>query len=49
MFHMQADGLMFGALGALQQGHERFERIYCTSDALALAPAGTHLRRVWAR
>lgn len=27
-FHMQADGLMFGALGALQQGHERFERIY---------------------
>jgi peptidoglycan/LPS O-acetylase OafA/YrhL len=28
MFHMQADGLMFGALGALQQGHQRFERIY---------------------
>ncbi|MGA8937708.1 MAG: acyltransferase [Acidobacteriaceae bacterium] len=28
MFHMQADGLMYGALGALQQGHERFERIY---------------------
>jgi peptidoglycan/LPS O-acetylase OafA/YrhL len=28
MFHMQADGLMFGALGALQQGHTRFERIY---------------------
>lgn len=28
MFHMQADGLMFGALGALQQGHDRFERIY---------------------
>jgi peptidoglycan/LPS O-acetylase OafA/YrhL len=28
MFQMQADGLMFGALGALQQGHERFERIY---------------------
>ncbi len=28
MFHMQADGLMFGALGALQQGHPRFERIY---------------------
>ena len=28
MFHMQADGLMFGALGALQQGHARFERIY---------------------
>ncbi len=28
MFHMQADGLMFGALGALQQGHSRFERIY---------------------
>jgi peptidoglycan/LPS O-acetylase OafA/YrhL len=27
-FHMQADGLMFGALGALQQGHARFERIY---------------------
>lgn len=27
-FHMQADGLMFGALGALQQGHERFERLY---------------------
>ncbi len=28
MFHMQADGLMFGAIGALQQGQERFERIY---------------------
>ena len=28
MFHMQADGLMFGALGALQQGHARFEIIY---------------------
>jgi peptidoglycan/LPS O-acetylase OafA/YrhL len=28
MFHMQADGLMFGALGTLQQGHPRFERIY---------------------
>jgi peptidoglycan/LPS O-acetylase OafA/YrhL len=28
MFHMQADGLMFGALGALQQGRPRFERIY---------------------
>jgi peptidoglycan/LPS O-acetylase OafA/YrhL len=28
MFHMQADGLMFGALGALQQGHTRFEQIY---------------------
>lgn len=28
MFHMQADGLMFGAVGALQQGHVRFERIY---------------------
>lgn len=28
MFHMQADGLMFGSLGALQQGHPRFERIY---------------------
>jgi len=28
MFHMQADGLMFGALGALQQGHPRFEKIY---------------------
>src|ERR1700679_871835 len=28
MFHMQADGLMFGALGALHQGHARFERIY---------------------
>jgi peptidoglycan/LPS O-acetylase OafA/YrhL len=28
MFHMQADGLMFGAVGALQQGHARFERIY---------------------
>jgi peptidoglycan/LPS O-acetylase OafA/YrhL len=28
MFHMQADGLMFGALGALQQGHPLFERIY---------------------
>ncbi len=28
MFHMQADGLMFGALGALQQGRDRFEQIY---------------------
>jgi peptidoglycan/LPS O-acetylase OafA/YrhL len=28
MFHMQADGLMFGAIGALQQGHARFERVY---------------------
>ena len=28
MFHMQADGLMFGAFGALQQGHPRFERLY---------------------
>jgi peptidoglycan/LPS O-acetylase OafA/YrhL len=28
MFHMQADGLMFGCLGALQQGHPRFERMY---------------------
>jgi peptidoglycan/LPS O-acetylase OafA/YrhL len=27
-FHMQADGLMFGALGALQQGHARFEKLY---------------------
>jgi peptidoglycan/LPS O-acetylase OafA/YrhL len=27
-FHMQADGLMFGALGALQQGHERFEKLF---------------------
>lgn len=27
-FHMNSDGLMFGALGALQQGHERFERVY---------------------
>jgi peptidoglycan/LPS O-acetylase OafA/YrhL len=27
-FHMNSDGLMFGALGALQQGHERFESIY---------------------
>jgi peptidoglycan/LPS O-acetylase OafA/YrhL len=27
-FHMQADGLMFGALGALQQGHAKFERFY---------------------
>ena len=27
-FHMQADGLMFGALGALQQGHQNFERLY---------------------
>lgn len=27
-FHMQADGLMFGALGALQQGHARFEQLY---------------------
>ncbi len=28
MFHMQADGLMFGAFGALQQGHPSFERLY---------------------
>jgi peptidoglycan/LPS O-acetylase OafA/YrhL len=28
MFHMRADGLMFGALGALLQGEPRFERIY---------------------
>ena len=28
MFHMQADGLMFGALGALQQGRARFEGVY---------------------
>ncbi len=28
MFHMQADGLMFGVLGALQQGQPRFERLY---------------------
>jgi peptidoglycan/LPS O-acetylase OafA/YrhL len=28
MFHMQADGLMFGCLGALQQGHPSFERLY---------------------
>lgn len=27
-FHMQADGLMFGALGALQQGHVTFEKLY---------------------
>jgi peptidoglycan/LPS O-acetylase OafA/YrhL len=27
-FHMQADGLMFGALGALQQGHQGFEKLY---------------------
>ena len=27
-FHMSADGLMFGALGALQQGHHRFEKLY---------------------
>ena len=27
-FHMQADGLMFGAFGALQQGHRRFEALY---------------------
>jgi peptidoglycan/LPS O-acetylase OafA/YrhL len=27
-FHMNSDGLMFGALGALQQGHARFETIY---------------------
>jgi peptidoglycan/LPS O-acetylase OafA/YrhL len=27
-FHMQADGLMFGALGAMQQGHARFEKVY---------------------
>jgi peptidoglycan/LPS O-acetylase OafA/YrhL len=30
-FHMQADGLAFGALGALLQGHERFERFYKTT------------------
>jgi len=29
-FHMSADGLMFGALGALQQGHRRFEKIYAS-------------------
>ncbi len=28
MFHMLADGLMFGATGALLQGHTRFEAIY---------------------
>jgi len=33
-FHMQADGLMFGALGALQQGHVRFERIYARATRL---------------
>jgi len=33
-FHMQADGLMFGALGALQQGHERFERLYVRATRL---------------
>jgi peptidoglycan/LPS O-acetylase OafA/YrhL len=27
-FHMNCDGLMFGALGALQQGHARFEKVY---------------------
>lgn len=31
MFHMQADGLMFGAVGALQQGHARFEKLYARS------------------
>jgi peptidoglycan/LPS O-acetylase OafA/YrhL len=29
-FHMIADGLMFGALGALQQGHKRFETVYAS-------------------
>jgi peptidoglycan/LPS O-acetylase OafA/YrhL len=33
-FHMQADGLMFGALGALQQGNARFERIYTRATRL---------------
>ena len=33
-FHMQADGLMFGALGALQQGHARFERLYRWATSL---------------
>jgi peptidoglycan/LPS O-acetylase OafA/YrhL len=28
MFHMQADIIMFGATGALLQGHQRFEKIY---------------------
>jgi len=28
MIHMQADGLMFGATGALLQGHVRFEALY---------------------
>jgi peptidoglycan/LPS O-acetylase OafA/YrhL len=27
-FHMQADGLMFGAVGALLEGTQRFERVY---------------------
>jgi peptidoglycan/LPS O-acetylase OafA/YrhL len=30
-FHMQADGLMFGALGAMQQGRARFERVYASA------------------
>jgi peptidoglycan/LPS O-acetylase OafA/YrhL len=33
-FHMQADGLMFGALGALQQGHQRFEKLYARATRL---------------
>lgn len=28
MFHLMADGLMFGCLGALLQGHHRFEVVY---------------------
>jgi peptidoglycan/LPS O-acetylase OafA/YrhL len=35
MFHMQADGLMFGAIGALQQGQTRFERIYAAATRRA--------------
>ncbi|MGA7155977.1 MAG: acyltransferase [Acidobacteriaceae bacterium] len=38
MFHMQADGLMFGALGALQQGHELFERIYARATSWPWLP-----------
>jgi peptidoglycan/LPS O-acetylase OafA/YrhL len=31
-FHMNSDGLMFGALGALQQGHAPFERLYTRAN-----------------
>jgi peptidoglycan/LPS O-acetylase OafA/YrhL len=31
---MTADGLMFGALGALQQGRQRFERVYARASSV---------------